>query len=72
MKKLFVALTLSVMPFFAFAMDGNEIIKKASLVSYYAGDDGMAQMLMKTYSKSGKKTVEEVILHRQKRHRRRW
>ena len=61
MKKLIIAFTLSLMPLLSFAMDGNEIIKKASLVSYYAGEDGMAQMLMTVYGKNSRKPLKKLF-----------
>lgn len=37
-----------------FAEDVNEIMKKAHLAAYYAGNDGSGQLLMKVYPKNGK------------------
>jgi len=61
MKKLFLLATAALMPLAAFAETGLEIAKKASLASYYAGDDGKAQMLMKVYPKNSTKPIKKVF-----------
>ena len=43
------------------ALTGGEIAKNASLASYYAGDDGSAQMLMKVYGKNSKKPIKKMF-----------
>ena len=63
MKKLAItllaALTLPLAA--AHALTGLEVAKKASLASYYAGDDGSAQMLMKVYAKNSKKPIKKMF-----------
>lgn len=44
-----------------FAQNADEIIKKAHLAAYYAGDDGGAQMLMKVYSGGGAKPTSKLF-----------
>ena len=54
----FFALSLS---FSAFAQDVNEIMKKAHLASYYLGQDGAAQMVMKVYSKGSNEPIKKLF-----------
>ncbi len=61
MKKLAVFSVLALLtllyllPFgLASAMDVNEIVEKANLASYYAGDDGIANAAMKIYDSQGR------------------
>ncbi len=44
-----------------FAESAEEIIKKAHLAAYYAGDDGSAQMLMKVYPGGGAKPTSKLF-----------
>jgi outer membrane lipoprotein-sorting protein len=41
--------------------DVNEIIKKAHLTAYYQADDGVAQMLMKVYSKGSNNPIKKLF-----------
>ncbi len=60
MKKILILLfvfSLNV----SFAIPIDEIMKKAHLVSYYPGEDGMAQLIMKVYSKGRKKPIKKLF-----------
>jgi len=61
MKKLALLAAAFALPLTLFAQTGLEIAKKASLASYYAGDDGKAQMMMKVYPKGSKKPIKKVF-----------
>lgn len=57
-----LALFLTLAPLGASAKEsGDEIIKKAAMVSYYSGDDGRARMAMLVYSKGSKKPMKKVF-----------
>jgi outer membrane lipoprotein-sorting protein len=43
------------------ATNANEIIKKAHLTAYYQGDDGVAQMLMKVFSKGSNNPIKKLF-----------
>lgn len=45
----------------SFAMDVNEIVKKAHLNSYYQADDGSAQILMKIYAKKSENPLTKLF-----------
>lgn len=60
MKKLLIT-TLALLSFGIMAADVNEIMKKAHMVSYYSADDGMAQMVMKVYSKGSDKPIKKLF-----------
>lgn len=60
MKKLFIT-ALALLSFGALAADVNKIMKKAHMASYYAADDGVAQMVMKVYSKGSKKPIKKLF-----------
>ncbi len=46
------------------ALTADDIIRKANLTSYYAGDDGKARVKMELTSKGGKKRIRELTLLR--------
>ena len=46
------------------ALNADEIIVKANMASYYAGDDGKARVKMSLLSKSGKKRYREITILR--------
>ena len=52
---------MSLLPSTSFAETAEDIIKKANLASYYAGEDGTAQMLMKVFSKTRKKPLKKMF-----------
>jgi hypothetical protein len=45
----------------AYATDVNEVVKKAHLASYYQGNDGKAQLLMKVYAKNSDKPIKKLF-----------
>lgn len=61
-KKALVLATALILPLSAFAVEAVDIVKKASLASYYAGDDGKAQMLMKVYPQGGGKAITKLFV----------
>ncbi|GAB6063977.1 outer membrane lipoprotein-sorting protein [Deferrisoma palaeochoriense] len=65
MKRLWIAaaLTLLVAPL-AGALTVDEIVHKANLASYYAGDDGMARAEMVIYDKEGRTREREFTILR--------
>ncbi|MDT8447809.1 MAG: outer membrane lipoprotein-sorting protein [bacterium] len=60
-KAILLAAALA-LPLSAYAESALEIVKKASLASYYAGDDGKAQMLMKVYPQGGGKAISKLFV----------
>ena len=58
-----VALTL-LFPLRAWALTAEEIVQRANLASYYAGDDGMARVKMELISRGGKKRYRELTILR--------
>jgi len=58
---LFTLFSFLFLPGQLFAITAEEIIKKANLRSYYAGDDGRSQLLMKVFSKGKKKPIKKVF-----------
>lgn len=59
MKLLTVLLAL--FSFGAYAESAIDIMTKAEKASYYAGNDGMGQMLMRVYSKGSKKPLQKMF-----------
>jgi hypothetical protein len=45
----------------SFGSDVNEIVKKTHLNSYYQGNDGKAQLLMKVYRKGAAKPIKKLF-----------
>ncbi len=45
----------------AFAASAGEIVREASLISYYAGRDGRSQMLMKVYRTGSSKPISKLF-----------
>lgn len=56
-----IMLMTSIMTTNLSAQDAAEIIKKAHMNSYYQGNDGMAQMLMKVYSSEKAKPIKKMF-----------
>lgn len=62
MKKLLLASVISlVLATNVFAETAEDIVKKANLASYYSGEDGIAQMLMKVFRKGSKKSINKMF-----------
>ncbi|MCP4148163.1 MAG: outer membrane lipoprotein-sorting protein, partial [bacterium] len=61
MKKLLFVSLVIVLSMSLFAESVDEIIKKAHLNSYYQGNDGKAQMLMKVYAKGKDKPIKKLF-----------
>lgn len=65
MKKLITALVATALTFGAYAEMGvDEIVNKANQASYYAGNDGRADVEMKIIDKSGSERTREFTLLR--------
>ncbi|WP_025321063.1 outer membrane lipoprotein-sorting protein [Deferrisoma camini] len=67
MKRFAVAAALSLLVFPAIgaqALSVDEIVQKANLASYYAGDDGMARAEMIIYDKQGRTREREFTILR--------
>lgn len=68
--KIYTVLLIALFSFIFFpiqevkALTADEIIRKANLASYYAGNDGKARVKMELTSKSGKKRFRELTLLR--------
>ncbi len=60
MKKLLITIAL-LFSSTVFAENVNEIMKKASQAAYYQGNDGVAQMLMKVYSKGSSTPIKKLF-----------
>lgn len=60
-KVLITALSFLALSASALAQDVGEIMKKAHMASYYLGDDGMAQMVMKVYSKGNQEPIKKLF-----------
>lgn len=52
---------LLVLPIQGFAQDAGEIAKKAHLAAYYAGEDGVAQLLMQVYRKGSDEPIKKLF-----------
>lgn len=65
MKKLLAAITATVLTFGAYAeMTTDEIVNQANVASYYAGNDGKADVKMEIIDKSGSSRTREFTLLR--------
>jgi outer membrane lipoprotein-sorting protein len=66
MKKVLLALTLTMfaIPASAWAGNATEIMEKAHLASYYAGDDGKARVHMEIINPDGGKRIREFTILR--------
>ena len=60
MKIIIVALFVVIMSL-AYAMDADDVMKKTHLNSYYQGNDGKSQLLMKVYPKGGGKPIKKLF-----------
>ncbi len=59
---ILVSLWVGMLPGLAMAQESaDEIMKKAHLASYYAGDDGRSTMAMLVYAKGAKKPLQKVF-----------
>lgn len=56
-----ILLTLLLVIKTAFAMNVDEIVKKAQMVSYYQANDGTAQLLMKVYPSGGGSPIKKLF-----------
>jgi hypothetical protein len=59
MKKIIIIMSLVLQS--AWSIDVSEIVKKAHLNFYYQADDGMAQILMKIFSKGSTKPIKKLF-----------
>lgn len=60
MKKLLILSSLF-LSLNALAQDINDIMKKAHLASYYLGNDGVAQLVMKVYPKGSNEPIKKLF-----------
>lgn len=61
---IIVITILTSLPLKVWALTADEIVERANLASYYAGDDGMARVKMELISKGGKKRYRELTILR--------
>jgi hypothetical protein len=60
MKRI-IFVTLMLLGSLVFSQTADQIIEKAHLTSYYLGDDGRAQMLMKVYAKGAQTPIKKLF-----------
>lgn len=56
-----IGLLLFLIPASAMAISGEEVMKKANLISYYPANDARSQMLMKVYSPGRNKPITKMF-----------
>lgn len=61
---IWILILVFILPFEAQAITADEIVKRANLASYYAGDDGMAKVKMVLISRDGRKRYRELTILR--------
>ncbi len=59
-----MAVVALVLPLKAWALTAEEIVERANLASYYAGEDGVARVKMVLISRGGKKRYRELTILR--------
>lgn len=64
MKKYLILLVVLLLPFQAFALTGDEVIKKSQAAFLYPGKDFKARVMMKLISKGGQERVREMTMLR--------
>ncbi len=60
-KTLLITLSIMLSVSSLFSINADEVIKKAHLASYYQGNDGSAQLLMKVYAKGAQKPIRKLF-----------
>jgi hypothetical protein len=64
MKKYLILLAVLLLPFEAFALTGDEVMKKSQAAFLYPGKDFKARVMMKLVSKGGQERVREMTMLR--------
>ncbi|HTR45278.1 MAG TPA: outer membrane lipoprotein-sorting protein [Thermodesulfovibrionales bacterium] len=64
MKKYLILLAIFLLPFEAFALTGDEVMKKSQAAFLYPGKDFKARVMMKLISKGGQERIREMTMLR--------